>query len=207
MIRLSRLSSLALFALLTLLPAIVRAVPSPANSTVPPCLVACPLGDISYTVVVRDLAVNPLNGSEVSIDFSSCPAASICAIVKDPGYTYDPNTRRVRAVTDATGRVTFGLRAGGLCATDVRVFADGVLLATTHLASPDQNGDQVVVESDFTIFAPKLGTSDVTGDFDCSGNVDEEDQLIGGQHGSHTCYGIVNPVQKRTWGSVKSFYR
>ena len=75
MIRLSRLSSLALFALLALLPAIVRAVPSPANSTVPPCLVACPLGDISYTVVVRDLAVNPLNGREVSIDFSSCPAA------------------------------------------------------------------------------------------------------------------------------------
>ncbi len=199
---------LAAVAALALIPAApVAGVPSPANSTVPPCLVVCPLGDIPYTIVVRDLASNPLNGSGVSIDFSSCPTASVCAIVKDPGYTYDPNTRRVRAFTDATGTVTFGLHSGGLCATDVRVYADGVLLATTRMASPDQNGDQVVVASDFTIFEPKLGTNDRTADFDCNGLVDLEDQHILGQHGSHSCYGIVNPVQKRTWGSVKSFYR
>lgn len=203
-----RSASLALLALFTLLPAVVQAgVPSASNSTVPPCLVACPLGDITYTVVVRDFANNPELGSTVAIDFSSCPAVSVCTFVQDPKYTYDANARVVRGITDNTGTVTFGLHAGGLCAANVRVYADGVLLATPRMASPDQNGDQLVIGSDFTIFEAKLGTSDLTADFDCNGVVDSDDQNIGGQHGSHSCYGIVNPVQKRTWGTVKSFYR
>ena len=204
----SRLASLVLLVLLTLPPASVRAgVPSPPNSTVPGCLVACPLGDIAYTVVVRDLANNPGVGSMVTIDFSSCPGVSVCEIVKDPGYTYDANTRYVQGLTDSTGTVTFGLHAGGLCATGVRVWADGLLLGTRRMASPDQNGDQVVVESDFTIFATKLGTSDLTADFDCNELVDLGDQQIWNQHGSHSCFGIVNPVQRRTWGNVKISYR
>lgn len=165
------------------------------------------MGDIPYTIVVRDIASNPQIGSAVTIDFSSCPNVSVCAVVKEPAYTYDPNTRTVRAFTDALGSVTFPLHAGGLCATDVRVYADGVLLATTRMASPDQNGDQVVVENDFTLFEPKLGTSDLTADFDCNGVVDLEDQAIGGQHGSHSCYGIVNPVRPRSWGQMKLWYR
>ncbi len=205
---LSCLASLVVFALITLFPAAVRSgVPSPANSTVPPCLIACPLGDIAYSVVVRDLANYPEVGSRVTIDFSSCPGVSVCAIVNDPGYTYDANTRYVQALTDQTGTVTFRLHAGGLCGAGVRVWADGLLLATPRMASPDQNSDLVVVENDFTILETKLGTSDLTGDFDCNGVVDAEDQQLWNQHGSHSCYGIVNPVRKRTWGNVKSFYR
>ncbi len=205
---LSRSASLALLALFTLLPAAVRAgVPSPPNSTVPPCLVACPLGDIAYTAVVRDLANNPLVGSRVTIDFSSCPGVSVCGVVQDPGYTYDANTRYVQALTDQTGTVTFRLHAGGLCAAGVRVWADGLLIATPRMASPDQNGDQVVVESDFTIFEAKLGTNDLTADFDCNGVVDLEDQNIWGQHGSHSCYGIVNAVRPKSWGQVRMWYR
>lgn len=202
------LKRLAPLVLLVLFPVAAHGgVPSAANSTVPACLVACPLGDIAYTIVVRDLAHNPLIGSAVTIDFSSCPSVAVCTVVKEPAYTYDHALRTVRAVTDNTGTVTFPLHAGGLCATDVRVYADGVLLATTRMASPDQDHDLVVVAADYLIFAPKLGTNDLTGDFDCDGLVDEEDSNIGGQHGSHSCGGIVNPVQKRTWGSVRSFYR
>ncbi|MEO7868724.1 MAG: hypothetical protein ABIU54_13875 [Candidatus Eisenbacteria bacterium] len=165
------------------------------------------MGDIAYTVVVRDLAGNPLIGSLVTIDFSACPLVTLCSLVQDPGYVVNYSARTVRASTDATGSVTFQLRAGGGCASQALVYADGVLLATIPAASPDQNGDQMVVANDYYLFAAKLGTTDLSGDFDCNGLVDESDGFVWSQHGSHSCYGIVNPVRRQSWGRVKSFYR
>jgi len=37
--------------------------------------------------------------------------------------------------------------------------------------------------------------------------VDAADQLIFNQHLSHSCDGIVDAVQRRTWGTLKSHYR
>jgi len=93
----------------------------------------------------------------------------------------------------------------------VQLFASGILLASYALASPDQNGNGVVtgiVDVDPALFAAKLGTVDPTADFDCSGGaVDAADQLIFNQHLSHSCDGIVDAVQRRTWGTLKSHYR
>ena len=91
------------------------------------------------------------------------------------------------------------------------MFADGVLLKTYALASPDQDGDGGVVSvigNDDPIFASKLGTADPTADFDCSGGlVDDQDQFLFFFHHSHSCLGFVDPVKRGSWGRLKSHYR
>jgi len=189
------------------------AVPSPVNSSVPACMALCPLGDMPFTVTVRDLANNPIAGSSVVIDFSGCPnGAFICPTRPGDPYSVNLVARTLSMVTPANGAVTFPARIGGVgpagCA---KVFADGVLLRSYALASPDQNGNGLaagIIDVDPALFAAKLGTVDPTADFDCSGGaVDLADQLIFNQNLSHSCDGIVLPVQRHTWGSLKSHYR
>ena len=189
------------------------AVPSPVNSTVPSCLTACPLGDISFDVIVRDLANNPVAGSVVVLDFSSCPGAFICTVPGSPPdpYTVNLAARTLTLATDAAGLAHFPLRMGGGCAANtVRVFADGVQLGVRALASPDQDGDGLtsnLLTNDATLFFAKMGTSDPTADFDCDGDVDLDDQNIFFQHASKSCFGFVDPARASTWGQLKSFYR
>jgi hypothetical protein len=94
----------------------------------------------------------------------------------------------------------------------VRMYADGVFMASCALASPDQTGNGMVVclaiATDCDVFAGKIGTvGDPTADFDCDGDVDLLDQVDFNQHGSHACVGIVDAADRTTWGRVKSFYR
>jgi hypothetical protein len=190
----------------------IAAVPSPVNSTTPPCLAPCPMGDVALTVVVRDLANNPIAGSTVVFSFANCPNAFLCAPLPTDDYIVDLTLRTVRATTDATGTVTIHPRVGGTCpAGGVNLFADGVLLRTYALASPDQDGNGVcvsIIGSDDPIFAAKLGTLDATADFDCSGGpVDGADQLYFFQHHSHGCNGFVDPTTRRSWGTLKLHYR
>jgi len=198
--------------------AVSSAVPSAANSSLPPCMVFCPIGDAPYinipafTVVVRDIANNVIPGSTVVLDFSGCPQAYICPQIPLDPYTVNPTTRTLSRVTDASGSVTFPARVGGTgpagCA---KVFADGVLLKTYALASFDQDGNGQVVSvigNDDPIFASKLGTVDPTADFDCSGGVvDAQDEFLFSFHHSHSCLGIVDPVKRSSWGGLKSHYR
>ena len=189
------------------------AVPSPVNSSVPACMALCPLGDMPFTVTVRDFANNPIAGSSVVLDFSGCPnGAYICPTRPGDPYSVNLVARTLSMVTPANGAVTFPARIGGVgpagCA---KVFADGVLLRSYALASPDQNGNGLaagIIDVDPALFAAKLGTVDPTADFDCSGGaVDLADQLIFNQNLSHSCDGIVLAVQRHTWGSLKSHYR
>ena len=188
-------------------------VPSAANSTLPACMAFCPMGDMPFTVTVRDLGNNPVVGSTVVVDFSGCPNGAFMCTPRPPDpYVVDLVARTIRMVTPASGTVTFPARIGGVgpagCA---KVFADGVLLRTYALASPDQNGNGVavnIVDVDPALFEAKVGTVDPTADFDCSGGaVDAADQLIFNQHLSHSCDGFVDAVEHRTWGSLKSHYR
>jgi hypothetical protein len=187
------------------------AVPSAANSTFPRCLVTCPFGDIHVVVTVRDLANNPVAGASVVFDFFDCTGAFLCP--QRPNYGYDVNVgaRTIRMFADAAGQADFPLHVGGVCgAGNVRLFADGVLFTSYALASPDQNGDGVVIAlfgTDLPTFNAKLGTTDPTADFDCSGNVDAGDTIIFNQHVAHACDGIVLPTEHRSWGSVKQHYR
>jgi len=209
-----RLPLLALPLALALAPTPAAAgVPSPANSTVPPCLVACPIGDLAFDVVVRDLANNPVANSAVVLDFSRCPQAFLCTVPgmsPDP-YVVDTGTRTLLRTTDATGLAHFPLRVGGVGELgQVWVLADGVLLAQRGLASPDQDGNGFVswyLLGDYIAFASKLGTQDVTGDLDCNGIVDAADEAAFFQHDSHACEGYVDGARRVNWGRLKAHYR
>jgi len=199
--------------LVTAVPTSLAGVPSAANSSLPNCMVFCPMGDIPFTVTVRDVANIPVAGSTVVISFAGCPdSAFICAQKPSDPYIVDQALHSLRMTADASGTVTFPARVGGVgpvgCAA---VFADGVLLRNYALASPDQNGDGVVIAlfgPDLPLFNAKFGTANPTADFDCSGGpVNAADQLIFNQHLAHSCDGFVDPVQKRSWGTLKQHYR
>jgi hypothetical protein len=175
------------FCLVLLVPsAALAAVPSAANSTVPQ-LVGCPAGDLSFTVIVRDAAFNPVPGSTVVLSFPSGASFTHCS-GSFPGYVWNPGTRTALAITDSVGRATFAIHQGGL-STSVAVFADGVALRNRAFASTDQNGDLQVNSTDVNIALGKLGTSDGTADFDGNGVVDSLDVGVVQQHSGHNCGG------------------
>jgi hypothetical protein len=182
-------------------------VPSPANSTTPACVVACPLGDISATVIVRDIGNVPVPGSIVVLDFSDCPTPVFCDNCTDD-YIYDAPSRTVRKVTAADGSVTFSLCAGGeTCDGSLaRIYADGVLLAATPYASPDQDGSLDVGPPDDALEQARILGGSADGDFDCNGLAMPNDLSILHDHFYHACPGVV-PAKARTWGAVKILYR
>jgi hypothetical protein len=199
------LALLACSALLVLSSREAGAVPSPANSTVP-CLVACPGGDLSFTIVVRDLINIPIVGSMVTVEFPECASFVHCPQVPT-GYLWDSGGRRAVVFTNAVGEATFALMGGGVCpGASVRVYADGVLLAARGLASTDQEGDLYVGLGDEALASGKLGTADPTADFDCSGVVTAADVAVITAHVGHGCE-PVTPTVPRTWGRIKQLYR
>jgi hypothetical protein len=188
----------------------LAAVPSPVNSTVPPVLATTPGGNIATSIVVRDLANNPISGSTVVIDYNNCAGFVPCSAASSPipdGYILDEGAKQIRMVTAFNGQAPFYLRAGGGCSsTGIRVFADGVLLASIHAASADQSGDLTVDASDVALVHAKIGTSDLSGDLDGNGIVDASDEgAVSGYVGT----ACDNPTDTRrtTWGRVKTIYR
>jgi hypothetical protein len=180
------------------------AVPSPANSTVPPCFVGCPAGDIAFTVTVRDAANNFDQFSTVELDFSSCPEVNFCP-TQESGTTISGKTATRTA--DGFGVATFHLRMGGLCpGASVRVTADAVPLRFPPVVNLDQDGNLVVDATDQTIASAKVGTADHSADFDCDGDVDTADLALLNGHLGHSC-DVATPAKPRSWGSLKVVYR
>lgn len=194
------------FLAVTIVSGASAAVPSAANSHLDPCMVFCPGGDMTFNVIVRDLANNPVVSSTVIIDFSACPLYAHCP---DPGtgITADDVGRTLRKTSDGTGLASFKAWVGGICpGTSVRVFADGVLLGAKSLASPDQDGNLLVDQADFVAIQNGIGTTDATKDLDCSGDVTANDVTIATSHRGHSCLGPV-PTRQQTWGTLKLLYR
>jgi len=183
-------------------------VPSPANSSVDPCLVVCPAGEIVFRVVVRDLNHNPVVNSQVVIDFCGCPNVVLC-----PLSLTDPYVRlgacQIVKIAGAQGIADFAIRAGGGCASlGARVYADGILLAQRNVASPDQDGNLVVEVGDLALADAKRGSADPTADFDCDGLVTSPDVDSVVPHGKHDCPPPdPTPALPRSWGEVKVIYR
>lgn len=172
-------------------------VPSPVNSSVPSCLQACPYGDLTYTVVIRDAASNPVAGATVFLDFLDCPTFHFCP---------PPAPQNTTQLTNGQGVAVFALKGGGGCANAVRVFADGVLMASgVSVASPDQDGDLFVTGADQTVLLTKTAT-DPTGDLNCDGTTDAADGSVIAAHIGHYCDGVI-PVAPHSWGQLKVHYR
>lgn len=173
------------------------AVPSPADSDVPCGLnlvgttggVADSRGE--FTIVVRDLAHNPIAGSSVVIDFNACALdIRVCSAQPVAGVTADCSgaVGSISAVTDGAGsvvlRIVGGARnsasgtpgAGFKCAT---VYADGVNLGTINVGAFDENGAGGVNPADISVWLPDSFAYPTTyvgrSDFNCSNSINPAD--------------------------------
>ena len=199
-----RSSSLALVLVAVAAVSARAGVPSPSNSTHDPCFMACPLGDAVYHVTVRDLANNPVAGSSVVLDFSQC--GFVHCVNPGAGITVSDVSKTMRAFSNATGVASFPLAMGGCCPS-VKVYADGVLIATVAMTSPDADASLTVNAIDVGIVAS--GSSlpySVCNDLDCNGVVDAADVDVVDAHLTHACP-VVVPTQRRSWGTLKTWYR
>ena len=184
------------------LSAVLAPVTANSGVTIPACLRVCPQEDIVTMVIVRDAANQPVPNSTVVVDFSLCPGFVLGPPDGTEGYMILPGPM-VSKLTDAAGEAAFPIRAGGVCHGSPAISVDGEIARQyAGVASPDQDGNLVVDDVDEAIFVnTKLGTLDVTGDFDCDGDADAVDLFTLRGHKGHT------PVAPRSWGELKVRYR
>jgi len=180
--------------------------PFPWWSTIDPRLVLCPAGDVAFHVIPRRIST-PVAGAQLSVDF--CQAT---------GWAFDPAGQSASihffgpactpsVFADATGLATVALEAGGGTAdSTVYLYVDGVPFGRRFLTSPDQNGDLLVNAADEAILLAKLGSNDLSADFDADGVVTEADHQFQRAHLGHSAE-QPTATSARSWGRLKIAYR
>jgi hypothetical protein len=171
--------------------AAMAGVPSAANSSTPACITL--VGALAgvpdaaagqFTVVVRDLANNPLNGASVVCDFSGCLDIAICNDQLDANATVNCGAKTTRKFTDALGSVTFTILGGSNGAGNAstllnggKIFANGTLIQQPTVAAYDLDGSSGVGANDLSAWLTDFGTGSPFGrsDYDCSGSVGAND--------------------------------
>ncbi len=173
--------------------AVPNKIPSPANSTRPTVIRVVGRGadgpDASgtFTIVLRDLANNPLADDRVVIDFSQCPDVRL-ATEAAPGQYVDCASRTVAGFSDMNGAVTFTIvgagtnlgAAAGAALNCAAVSAEGVMLSHPTVCIYDQDGAVRMPgmgATDLFSFVRDLGSGMFFGrsDFDGSGALDVRD--------------------------------
>lgn len=171
--------------------AAMAGVPSAANSTTPACVTLVgSVGGVAdaaagqFTVIVRDLANNPLNGASVVCDFSSCLDIAICQDQLDANALVNCGAKTTRKFTDALGHVTFTILGGSNGAGNAstlqnggKIFANGTLIQQPTVAAFDLDGTNGVGANDLSAWLTDFGTGNPYGrsDYDCSGGVGAND--------------------------------
>jgi hypothetical protein len=157
----------------------------------------CPDGDFTFHVTVRDIANAPVPGAAVVVNLCNCSSVHLCSGPCD-----------ILVVADAAGNASFQIKGGGICASGgATVTADGVILATRAVASPDQDGDLSVTAADIGIINAKESLPyDPGADLNCDGLVSNGDVAIATAHIGHNCQGPV-PTEGQSWGKLKAIYR
>src|SRR5512144_52854 len=166
-------------------------VPSAANSTTPACISL--VGSLAgvpdaaagqFTITVRDLANNPLNGASVVCDFSACLDIAICDDQLDANALVNCGAKTTRKFTDALGHVTFtvlgGSNGGGNASTLLgggKIFANGTLIQTPTVSAFDLDNAGGVGANDLSAWFGDFGTGNNYGrsDYDCSGSIGAND--------------------------------
>jgi hypothetical protein len=175
--------------------AAMAGVPSPGNSTVPPCIslvgskagAADPVGN--FTVTVRDLANNPLNGASVVVDLSGCTDIAICSDQLDAGALVNCAAKTTRKFTNLAGQVSFivlgGSNGSGNATTllgGAKIYANGTLIGSPTAAAFDLDGSAGVGINDLSVWLVDFGTignpAFGRADFDCSGSVGINDLSV-----------------------------
>ena len=160
-------------------------IPSHANSTVPRHITlvgsrsAMPDAASAFTIVVRDLANNILQGVVVVVDFSGCTDLAMCSDQLDPVATVNCAAKTTSKISDATGSVTFtilGSSNGSGNATTllngVKIFGNSVLFGWPTASALDLDGAHGVGINDLSVWLsdygapgnPSFGRSDYDGD-------------------------------------------
>ena len=157
------------------------------NCYVAPRLVTCPAGDSTFLVIVRMAFNDPCTeGCVVNIHLCSCPGYHLSQAGSHP-YSVDSAGCVVTETTNGAGEALFPLAGGGLCPGEsLLVDVGGIYLwPWPKVVSLDQNGDLKVDEGDVAIVLAKVGTSDLTADFDGDGQVTAADVSIVRTHVGH----------------------
>jgi hypothetical protein len=190
------------------LDAAVMGVPSAATSYVAPRLVSCPAGDSTFFVVSRHLSGDPWSEGFVTVHFCGCPGYHLSLAGSHP-YTINPDQCSISMLPDAEGASRFPIAGGGICPGDtVWVDAGHVLLQPFQVvASLDQNGDLRVESADLALVYSKLGTHDLSADFDGDGLVTTADVQILRAHLGHAAPDAATPAVLASWGELKIRYR
>jgi len=137
-----------------------------------------------FTVVLRDIANNPIAGATVTIDLSGAGDLALCSDQHDAGATVDCAGGRVSKLSAADGRVSFtilGHSNGCGSATALlgagKIFANGTLIQSPTVSAFDLDGDSGVGANDLSCWLTDFGSGQPfgRGDYDCSGGVGAND--------------------------------
>lgn len=185
-----RKATLLTAAALVVASAAMAGVPSETNSTKPACIsmvgsvAGVPDAAGQFTVIVRDLANNPLNGASVVIDLSNAGDLAICDDQLDVDALVNCAAKTVRKFTDVTGSVTFivlgGSNGGGNASTLLnggRIYANGTLIGSPTVSAFDLDGSSGVGANDLSAWLGDFGSGQNYGrsDYDCSGGIGAND--------------------------------
>jgi hypothetical protein len=168
----------------------VAGIPS-VHGTAPACITLVgtnagvpATGAGEFTVIIRDLANNPLNGVSVVIDLSGELDLILCADQLDPDAMVNCGAKTVRKFTGGDGTVRFTLLGGSNGAGNAmtllngaRIFAGGVLIGTPTVSAYDLDGAGGVGANDLSAWFGDFGSGNPYGrsDYDCSGNLGAND--------------------------------
>ena len=120
----------------------------------------------AFSVVVRDLANNPMPDRTVEFRILNCEGARLSADALQPGVTTRCATHGITAVTDLRGEVRMTLFGGGTVGSApgggpcAQVFAAGVLLGTTSVALLDLDGSRGVGINDLSLWLSDFGLAE-----------------------------------------------
>jgi len=172
-------------------------VPSPGNSDLPAPAFFTVVGHATgvpdalgtFSIVIRDLANNPINSSSVVLDFSAASDLVPASDQLDGGAsTVNCVAKTVRKFTDVTGTVTFTVvgasnnagASAGAGLDGVKVYADGVLIGTLTAAVFDQDGLSGAGANDLAVWLSDAGSLGYFGrsDYDYSGDLGANDLSV-----------------------------
>jgi hypothetical protein len=147
-----------------------------------------------FTVIVRDVATNPINASSVVVDFSGCIDIKIASNQLNANYTTNCANKTVAAYTNTAGTVAFTLignswTAGTYTALScAKIYADGVLLSSPTVAAFDLDGASGVTTADLSVWLADNGTHIYRGrsDYDANSLVNTADLSVWlAENGTH----------------------
>lgn len=175
-----RIALLVALGAMTVASAAFAVVPDPTFSSCGTCIVLSPNGangdpGLLFTVVVKDQFNNPINASNVVVDFGTLPV-TLCS-GQEAGFAKVGQT--VTGSTNLSGTVSFSFRGFGAGVGTIKVYADGVQICTVGGCSTDDlNGDYLIDVSDLAIFTNDQVSFINDPDLNCDGLVDVSDLAI-----------------------------